>query len=159
MAYNRGYLLGRVFALLVRLEAFDQHFQQLYPQASATPPQVFPAALARVIAAGQEEALFPLLQRLPPDTFEGPLNRREQGSFSLGYVHERMGEGFPTSDDMGDENGQELTERYEFRVDPQLKDWIKLSGGGTFLRSILRSERAKLFHGAPTERLDNEKQL
>lgn len=144
MSQTRGYILGRLFALLALHEALPQPAEQLYQQASATPPQVIPKALATLIESGKEELLFPLMKLLPLDAFDGPLNRREQGAFAMGYTHERAGYSPSSLEDEGEEEVQELTERYEFRLDPQLKEWIKLQGGGTFIRSILRNERTRL---------------
>lgn len=142
MPQTRGYVLGRLFAFLAMHEGLPQLAEQLYQQASTVPPQVFPKALATVIEAGKEELLFPLMKQLPLDAFDGPLNRREQGAFAMGYTHERAGYSISSLEDEGEDEAQELTERYEFRLDPQLKEWIKLQGGGTFIRSILRNERA-----------------
>lgn len=149
MPQTRGYFLGRLFALLAQQEVLEQPPEQLYHLASTTPPQVFPQALAVLIGAGKEEVVFSLMQRLPLDAFDGPLNRREQGAFALGYSHERSGYSPPLLEDEQDDEGQELTERYEFRVDSQLKEWIKSSGGGSFIRSILRREHMKSIQEAP----------
>ncbi len=147
MSQTRGYLLGRLFALLAAHEALEQTPQELYHLASTAPPQVIPRALTTMIAAGKEEVLFPLLSQLPLDAFSGPLNRREQGAFALGYAHERTGFSPPPVEEEPDDEEQGLTERYEFRVDPQLKEWIKTNGGGTFMRAILRAERESRMKG------------
>jgi hypothetical protein len=143
MPQNRGYLLGRLFALLATNQALEQPVEHLYQQASTAPPHVLPKALATMIATGKEELLFPLLRQLPLDAFDGPLNRREQGAFALGYAHERMGYPMPSQEEEHDDEEQGLTERYEFRLDPQLKEWIKMQGGGSFIRATLRNERIK----------------
>lgn len=143
MPHRRGYLLGRLFALLALQGALEQPAEQLYRLASTSPPQVIPRALATLIENGKEESLLPLMKHLPPDAFDGPLNRREQGAYAIGYGHERGGYPLPLQEEERDEEEQELTERYEIRVDPRLKEWIKLKGGGTFIRAILRSERTK----------------
>jgi hypothetical protein len=115
------------------------------------PPQVIPKALATMIATGKEEILFPLLKQLPLDAFDGPLNRREQGAFALGYAHERTGYPMPSLEEEHDDEEQGLTERYEFRLDPQLKEWIKMQGGGSFVRTALRNERVKSAQAVTTE--------
>jgi hypothetical protein len=143
MPQVRGYILGRLFALLATQGALEQAPEQLYHLASTAPPQVIPKALATMIEAGKEEMLFPFMQQLPLEAFDGPLNRREQGAFAMGYVHERAGYLAPILEDDSDEEGQELTERYEFRVDPRLKEWIKTNGGGMLIRTLLRAERTK----------------
>jgi hypothetical protein len=158
MPQQRGYFLGRLFALLAQQGVLEQPAEQCYRQASTSPPQVFPQALAAAIAAGKEEALFPLMKQLPLDAFDGSLNRREQGAFALGYTHERTGFTPPSIEEEADEEGQELTERYEFRVDPQLKEWIKREGGGPFIRALLRNERAKPVPELPSEQREEKRE-
>jgi hypothetical protein len=104
-----------------------------------------------MIAAGKEEILFPLLRQLPLDAFDGSLNRREQGAFALGYAHERTGYPMPSLEEEHDDEEQGLTERYEFRLDPQLKEWVKMQGGGSFIRATLRNERIKSAQAVTTE--------
>ena len=143
MTYSRGYLLGRLLAVLASQEALPTAPEQIYPQACATPPQVFPQALATLIARGKEETILPLMTLLPLNTFDGGLNRREQGAFALGYTHERAGYPLPVEDEEeGAEMEKDLTERYEFRVEPPLKEWIKTHGGGSYIRALLRAERS-----------------
>ncbi|GLV53535.1 hypothetical protein KDH_03880 [Dictyobacter sp. S3.2.2.5] len=141
MSYNRGYLLGRLFAQLARQDTLQGDPAQIYQTASTTPPQVLPAALALAIQQGKEADLYALTQLLPTDAFSSPLNRREQGAFALGYLHERSGYPLPGAEDEDDE--PDLTERYELRIDPPLKEWIKRHGGGPFIRALLRAERLK----------------
>ena len=144
MAQHRGYLLGRLFALLAAQEALESSPEHLYQVASTTPPQIMPKALARMIEAGKEEMLFPLMQQLPLDAFDSALNRREQGAFALGYMHERSGYSAPLIEEERDNDEPDLTERYEFRLDPQLKEWLKTRGGGGFIRTLLRAERTAM---------------
>ena len=158
MPQTRGYFLGRLFALLAKHEALEHSPEQLYRQASTVPPQVIPPALATMIAAGKEEALFPLMRYLPLDAFDGPLNRREQGAFALGYLHEQSGHPIAREEEEHDSEEQELTERYEFRVDAQLKEWIKANGGGTFIRTLLRTQRAQLMQEVSKESASEEKE-
>jgi len=144
MQYSRGYLLGRLLALLARQEALEATPEQAYQLASSAPPQVFPKALATLIAAGKEENILHLMTLLPLNTFDSGLNRREQGAFALGYFHERAGYQLPLEDEEEDaELETELTERYELRVEPGLKEWMKANGGGAFVRAVLRAERVK----------------
>ncbi|GCE28297.1 hypothetical protein KDA_37810 [Dictyobacter alpinus] len=149
MPHNRGYLLGRLFVLLAQQEVLQEQPEHSYRLASTVPPQILPAALALAIERGREEQLYPLTQLLPIDAFNGPLNRREQGAFALGYLHERSGFPMPVVEDEDDE--PDLTERYELRIDPSLKEWIKLHGGGPFIRALLRAERLKQFQEKTTE--------
>jgi CRISPR-associated protein (Cas_Csd1) len=104
MPQNRGYFLGRLFALLARQEALERAPEQLFQLASTSPPQVFPKALATLIEAGKEEELFSIMSMLNIDAFDGGLNRREQGAFALGYIHERTGYVLPQfEEDVEDE--------------------------------------------------------
>jgi CRISPR-associated protein (Cas_Csd1) len=150
---NRGYLLGRVFALLARLEVLEGRAEELYQNASARPPQVLPKAIATAIAAGKGEELFPLLSLLPVEAFDNGLNWREQGAFVIGYAHESTGVVLPKREEESEDGEQGLTERYELRVDPQLKEWLKNSGGGSFVRTLLRTERERQNQGESSQRL------
>lgn len=153
MAQLRGYLLGRLFALLAAHEVLEGPPTSLYQLASTAPPQVIPKALAGMIEAGKEEILFPLMQQLPLDAFDGNLNRREQGAFALGYMHERSGYSTPLTEEERDSDEPDLTERYEFRLDPLLKEWLKIHGGGAFIRDLLRTERTTVMQGTSPKQL------
>ncbi len=143
MQHNRGYLLGRLLVVLARQGALEGAPEQVYQQAFTNPALVFPKALATLIEAGKEESVRTLLQLLPVNTFEGGLNRREQGAFAIGYSHELAGYTAPLEEEHDDGEEANLTDRYELRVDPALKEWIKARGGGTFVRNTLRTERAR----------------
>jgi len=153
MAQLRGYLLGRLFALLAAHGALESSPESLYQLASTAPPQVIPRAIAGMIEAGKEEVLFPLMRQLPLDAFDGALNRREQGAFALGYMHERSGYSTPLTEEERDNDEPDLTERYEFRLDPQLKEWLKIRGGGAFIRNLLRAERITAVQGTALKQL------
>ncbi|HEY0756708.1 MAG TPA: hypothetical protein VGD98_22335 [Ktedonobacteraceae bacterium] len=157
MQYSRGYLLGRLLVLLAQQGVLEEAVEQVYARAAVAPPQVFPQALAALIAAGKEETILSMMTLLPLATFEGGLNRREQGAFALGYIHERTGIVLPVDEEEdGSEEGAELSERYEFRAEPALKEWIKTRGGGAFVRTLLRAERAKALQAQekPTQVLE-----
>ena len=140
MQYNRGYLLGRLLVVLARQNALEATAEQVYQQAYTAPAQVFPKALAVLF---EEENVRTLLRLLPVNTFDGGLNRREQGAFAIGYSHELAGYSAPLEEEHDDGEEADLTDRYELRVDPSLKEWIKARGGGIFVRSMLRTERAR----------------
>lgn len=142
MQYNRGYLLGRLIVVLARQNALEAAPEQVYQQAYTAPAQIFPKALAVLFEAGKEENVRTLLKLLPINTFDGALNRREQGAFAIGYSHELAGYSAPLEEEHDGEEA-DLTDRYELRVDPSLKEWIKARGGGTFVRSMIRTERAR----------------
>ncbi len=144
MQYNRGYLLGRLLVVLARQRVLEALPEQVYQQASTVPPTIFPKALATLIEAGKEESVRTLMKMLPLNTFDGGLNRREQGAFALGYSHELAGYTAPLEEEREDnDQDADLTDRYELRVDPTLKEWIKTRGGGTFVRTVLRAERER----------------
>ena len=84
-----------------------------------------------------------MLKLLPSNAFDSGFNWRERGAFALGYSHERAGY-TPLEEDAegGDQEG-DLSDRYEFRIDQSLKEWIKNNGGGAFVRTVLRTEQAK----------------
>jgi hypothetical protein len=144
MQYSRGYLLGRLLVLLGQLEALEATPEQVYQQAITTPPLVFSKALASLIEAGKEEYVRDMLKLLPTNTFDSGFNWRERGAFALGYSHEQAGYTPPLEEDSEGSNQEgDLTDRYEFRIDQGLKEWIKNNGGGVFVRTLLRTEQAR----------------
>ena len=144
MQYSRGYLLGRLLVRLGQLGVLEASPEQIYQQAITTPPLVFSKALALLIEAGKEEYIRDVMKLLPTNTFDsGGFNWRERGAFALGYSHERAGYMPPLEEDAeGSSEEGDLTDRYEFRIDQGLKEWIKINGGGAFIRAILRAEQA-----------------
>ncbi|MBA2396713.1 MAG: hypothetical protein H0V70_28645 [Ktedonobacteraceae bacterium] len=144
MPYSRGYLLGRLLVRLGQLEALEAPVEQIYQQAITTPPPVFAKALASLIEAGKEESIREMLRLLPINAFDGGLNWRERGAFALGFSHERAGYTAPLEEDSeGSDQEGDLSDRYEFRIEQGLKEWIKNNGGGAFVRTVLRTEQAK----------------
>lgn len=144
MQYSRGYLLGRLLVRLGQLDVLEATPEQVYQQAITTPPLVFSKALALLIEAGKEEYIRDMMKLLPTNTFDSGFNWRDRGAFALGYSHERSGYTAPLEEDSeGNSQEGELNDRYEFRIDQGLKEWIKSNGGGTFVRTILRTEQSK----------------
>ena len=144
MQYNRGYILGRLLVRLGQLEGLEESMEQVYQKASTFPPQVFPSAFATLISRGKEESIRDFMKLLPVNAFESGLNRREQGAFALGYSHELAGYVTPLEEEPeSSEIEASLTDRYEFRIDPNLKEWIKSNGGGEFVRTVLKAEQVK----------------
>lgn len=144
MQYSRGYLLGRLLVRLGKLEALEATPEQVYQQAITTPPMVFAKALAALIEAGKEESVRDMLKLLPTNAFDSGFNWRERGAFALGYSHERAGY-TPLEEDAEGSSDQEgdLSDRYEFRIEQGLKEWIKNNGGGAFVRTVLRTEQVR----------------
>ncbi len=145
MQHSKGYLLGRLLVRLGQHGVLETTPEQVYPQAVTMSPPVFSKALALLIEAGKEEYIRDLMKLLPTNTFDsGGLNWRERGAFALGYSHEHAGYMAPLEEDSehNSEDG-DLTDRYEFRIDQGLKEWIKTNGGGAFVRTLLRTEQAR----------------
>jgi CRISPR-associated protein (Cas_Csd1) len=144
MQYSKGYLLGRLLVRLGELGVLETTPEQVYQQAITTPPLVFSKALASLIEAGKEESVRDILKLLPTNSFDSGFNWRDRGAFALGYSHERAGYNAPLEED-SEGSGQEgdLSDRYEFRIDQGLKEWIKVNGGGAFVRTVLRIEQAR----------------
>lgn len=133
-----GYQLGRLLAALEHLEATTQP-RQLYVQASSHPAALVPV-LARATASGGMDILTPIVSQLPTDAFSGELSNEEASDFALGYYHQRADfrKGLlPTLP----ETEPDLDTRYEFRVDADLKAWVKSNGGDKLIRALLRSAR------------------
>jgi CRISPR-associated protein Csd1 len=98
-----AYLLGRLFALLERIEAVAlgeaprESSDRLFSEASATPAQSFPALLraAQHYVTRSLEGLWlergvaEVLARLPEGELPAELDREGRRSFALGYAHER----------------------------------------------------------------------
>lgn len=143
MPQIRGYLLGHLFAHLASQGVLEKPPERLYQPASTAPPQVLPKALATLIAEGKEDTIFPLMKHLPLDTFDGGLNRREQGVFALGYAHERSGYTTSVLDEEQDEEEQEsLLSLSHLLVHPAIP-----IGTRTLLRSCVG-----VIHQAPTSK-------
>lgn len=136
-----GYLLGRLLAALEHLKAVD-NIHRLYEQASIT-PSYLTHPLNQATANGGERAhdiLMPIVAQLPPDAFQGPLTAEHQADFSLGYYHQRA-EFCAGRLPKLPENEPDLDSRYEFRIDADLKAWVKANGGDKLIRALLREAR------------------
>lgn len=139
---NTPYLLGRLAAALERLGVLTPN--ALY-MAYEQPAQLSPL-IARAIEKGAdaEALLLPLIAQIPsdPNPFEQKLTSEQQSAFGLGYYHQRAAFRagvLPTLP----ESEPELDARYEFRIDPDLKAWVKSNGGDKLIRALLRSARER----------------
>lgn len=133
-----AYQLGRLLAALEHLKATSQP-RQLYVQASSHPAVLAPV-LAKATSAGGVDILTPIVGQLPENAFSGELSNEQQSEFALGYYHQRADfrKGLlPTLP----ETEPDLDTRYEFRVDTDLKAWVKSNGGDKLIRALLRSAR------------------
>ncbi len=135
-----AYQLGRLLSALEHLKATNQP-RQLYVQASSHPEALAPI-LARATASGGEDILTPIVAQLPPDALSGELSNEDQSEFALGYYHQRADfrKGLLPS---LPETEPDLDTRYEFRIDADLKSWVKANGGDKLIRALLRSARER----------------
>lgn len=136
---TRGYLLGRLLAALEHLGTAERH--RLYVQASVAPAALVPA-LARATESGEAaaELLTPIVAQLAPDAFAGQLGDEEGSDFALGYYHQRAQ--FRTGALPLDGEEPDLSDRWEIRIEPDLKQWALENGGSRLVRTLLREARA-----------------
>lgn len=133
-----AYQLGRLLAALEHLKATSQP-RQLYVQASSRPSALVPV-LAHATANGGADILTPIVSQLPDNAFSGELSNEDASEFALGYYHQRadfrkgMLPALP-------EKEPDLDARYEFRIDADLRAWIKANGGDKLIRALLRNAR------------------
>lgn len=134
------YLLGRLLAALEYLKATDQP-RQLYVQASSHPSAMVPV-LAHATASGKADILTPIVAQLPENAFSGELSNEDSSDFALGYYHQRAAFRKGLLPELP-ESEPELEARYEFRIDPDLKAWVKTNGGDKLIRALLRAARER----------------
>lgn len=134
---RKAYQLGRLLAALDHVGATND-VQRLYELASTEPSQMV-AVLGRATTKNEQaqNVLTPILAELEPSAFDDTLGNEEQSEFALGYYHQRAEfrrGNLPqlTMDEPA------LTERYEFRIDADLKAWVRAHGGDKLVRSLLR---------------------
>lgn len=135
-----AYQLGRLLAALEHLKATSQP-RQLYVQASSHPAALAPV-LAKATASGGMDVLTPIVAQLPPDAFSGAFSDEEASDFALGYYHQRADFRKGLLPPLP-ESEPDLDTRYEFRVDADLKAWIKANGGDKLIRALLRAARER----------------
>lgn len=137
---SKGYLLGRLLAVLGREGVLVTTPERAYELACVYPAQVIVPAITRLIVKKQGDSIEGIMEKLHVDAFKGALVAKEQADFALGYHHERSGK---TSAPSLADDESELTERFEVRLDDSLKQWMLANGGGALIRSLLRAERAR----------------
>ncbi len=135
---STAYQLGRLLAALEHLKATDNP-RRLYELASIDPIHLA-IPLSNATAAGGEDILLPIVSELPPDAFSGTLNDTAQSEFALGYYHQRAAFRAGRLPRLP-ESEPDLNNRYEFRIDADLKAWIKAHGGDKLIRALLRQAR------------------
>lgn len=136
-----AYQFGRLLAALEHLGATDQP-RRLYVLASTAPAAMQPA-IAR--ASAQEtgaDLLTPIMAELPPDAFSRQLSDEESSDFALGYYHQRAEFRAGRLPALPDKE-PDLEERWEIRIEPDLKRWAIEHGGGKLIRALLRAARER----------------
>lgn len=136
------YLLGRLVAALEHANVLvSPRSVELAPQQPAV--HIAPA-IARLASTGRSDLVADIMAELPPDALTTtPLTA--EGDYWLGYYHQRAeirrgaapGPGIPARAE------PELDTRYEFRIDTDLKAWIKQNGGDKLIRALLRAARER----------------
>lgn len=134
---NTPYLFGRLLAALEHTGYADR---RLVTQASEVPALAAPA-LSRATAQ-HEDLLLPIVAQLPPDAFSRPLSEEEQSAFWLGYYHQRADFRKGVLPVLP-EKEPKLEERYELRIDADLKAWVRENGGDKLIRALLRAARER----------------
>lgn len=139
---NTPYLLGRLAAALERLGALAPN--TLY-MAYEQPAQLSPL-IARAMEKGAdaEALLLPLIAQIPsdPNPFEQKLTVEQQSTFGLGYYHQRAEFRAGLLPKLP-ESEPDLDDRYELRIDTDLKAWTKANGGDKLIRTLLRAAKER----------------
>ena len=138
---SKSYLLGRLLAVFEREGALATTPQRAYELASLNSVPVLVPAIAKLNGMGKGDAIMDIMVELPMNAFSnGVLTSKEQADFALGYYHERNGVTRLTS---LEEDTTAFTDRYEVRMEPDLKQWMLAHGGAQLIRSLLRAERER----------------
>jgi hypothetical protein len=135
---NKGYVLGKLLAQLEQEGAITA--PSAYQLASINPTPVIVPAFTRLADMGKLDAIIEVMNELPTDTFDNkPLSLEDQASFPLGYFQEKARRRHP---EPVDEEAQ-FTAQLLIRLEPSLKEWTMQQGGSKFVRSLLRTQRAR----------------
>ena len=116
---NQGYLCGRLFAILVKIQKDANNIETIAERyqsaASATPAAVFPTLLnlsthhreklsdgARIY---YEKQIQEVVEKISADGFPAHLDLQDQGRFFIGYYHQRQNL-FTSKSDNNNQNNQ-----------------------------------------------------
>ncbi len=134
---SKGYLLGKLFALLEREGVVRM---EQYQQASVSPLAIVPA-FTRLAETGKLDSIAEVMSELPSDAFNDQgLSPSDQADFPLGYYHQKA-RFLPRNDQIDEE--EQFTAQLLIRLEPSLKKWTMEQGGSSFVRSLLKSKRAE----------------
>jgi CRISPR-associated protein, Csd1 family len=136
-----AYQLGRLLAALEHIKATNQP-RQLYVQASSQPSALVPVLARATTSPSAVDILTPIVGQLPDDAFSRELTNEESSDFALGYYHQRADFRKGVLPALP-ETEPDLDARYEFRIDADLKSWVKTNGGDKLIRALLREARDK----------------
>lgn len=84
------YVIGRIYARLVAGGAVtpdDEHRQ--YELVSQSPAHHLPPLIARLVASGKGDSITALMAQLPAVALPMQVSEAAQGSFGLGYYHQK----------------------------------------------------------------------
>lgn len=136
-----GYYLGRLLAALERLGVIDNP-HRLYELASTTPAYLVAPLNKATADDSSEDILLPIMTQLPSDAFSGALNAEAQSEFALGYYHQRADFRAGLLPTLPEEEPA-ADERWEIRIDADLKQWAMDNGGSKLVRALLRAARER----------------
>lgn len=139
---TQAYRCGQLFAVLAQF-GYAAPVERLYGKVSLNPVALVPL-LTRATAGGtdeQRDILLPIMAELSPAIFARSLTVEQQGDFAIGYYHQRgaFRRGLLPA---LDQDEPPADERYELRMDADLKAWTKAHGGDKLIRALLRQVRA-----------------
>lgn len=139
---RKAYLLGRLLAILAREGALNTStLERALELGMVLPVQVIVPAITNLVEKGRGDMIAEIMEQLPQGAFHGGAhNMYDQSEFMMGYYHERGGamRQMALKEDI-----TTLTERYEVRIEPDLKQWMLEHGGAPLIRSLLRIERER----------------
>lgn len=134
-----AYLLGRLLAALESSGVLPPRGVEL---AAGNPVLTVAPAITQLHAKDRGDDISDIMAALPPDSLTAtPLTAVEESDYWLGYYHQRAaiarGE-LPTAGTPAPAE-PDLDARYEFRINSDLKAWVKANGGDKLVRALIRA--------------------
>jgi hypothetical protein len=135
---NKGYLLGKLLALFEQEGIVEPRH---YSDASKDPSSILVPAIGRLAEKGRSEVITEIMSELPMDALSSQvLSSEEQASFPIGYYQQKA-RMVRVAEPMDEE--KQFSAQLLIRLEPDLKAWTMQQGGSKFVRTLLRSQRAK----------------